>query len=50
MSSSSSDDSSNTLVYLGSGILVLGLIGAIFMYVKGSKDEDDERTVSVSDD
>lgn len=50
MSSSSSDDSSNTLVYVGSGILVLGLIGAIFMYVKGSKDEDDERTVSVSNE
>jgi hypothetical protein len=37
-------------LYLGGGVVVIGLIGAIFTYVRNSKEESDERTVSVKND
>ena len=46
-SSSGDDDSSYTLLIVG-GIIAIGMIGAVFMYVRSSKEEDsDERTSSV---
>ena len=45
---SSEDDSSFTFIIAG-GILVVGMIGAIFMYIRSSKeDESEERTSTVT--
>ena len=45
---SSEDDTSFTLLIAG-GILIVGMVGAIFMYIRSSKEDDsEERTSTVT--
>ncbi len=47
--SSSEDETSFTLLIVG-GIVVIGMVGAVFMYIRSSKDDDsEERTSTVKE-